>query len=82
MTPGQQVRAGLWTKEAGGVGGGEQDKGVSSLSRGSGAGCVYGAVSPAVRPLPWDTGHQADEKIIAPSVSASRDSALIDTSGN
>ncbi|KAK9521096.1 hypothetical protein VZT92_020933 [Zoarces viviparus] len=47
-----------------------------------GAGCVYGAVSHVGRPLPGDTGHQGDEKIIAPSVGASRDGALMDTTGN
>lgn len=34
------------------------------------------------RPLPGDLGHQGDEKIIAPSVGASRDGALMDTTGN
>lgn len=47
-----------------------------------GAGCVYGAVSHVVWPLPGDTGHQGDEKIIAPSVRASRDRGLMDTTGN
>ena len=47
-----------------------------------GAACVYGAVSHVVRPLPRDTGHQGDEKIIAPSVRASRDGGLMDTTGN
>lgn len=46
------------------------------------AACVYGAVSHVVRPLPGDTGHQGDEKIIAPSVGASRDRGLMDTAGN
>ena len=47
-----------------------------------GAGCVYGAVSHVGRPLPRDMGHQGDEKIIAPSVRASRDRGLMDTTGN
>ncbi|KAK5868858.1 hypothetical protein PBY51_009835 [Eleginops maclovinus] len=46
------------------------------------AGCVYRAVSHEGRPLPGDTGHQGDEKIIAPSVRASRDRGLMDTTGN
>lgn len=53
-----------------------RDKGVTAVSSHSvtpGAGCVYGAVSHVVKHLPGDTGHQGDEKIIAPSVRASRD---------
>lgn len=55
--------------------------GELSLSH-PGAACVYGAVSHVVKPLPGDTGHPGDEKIIAPSVRASRDRGLMDTGGN
>lgn len=48
---------------------------LSLISPGGGAHavCVYGAVSHVVRPLPGDTGHRGDGKIIAPSVRARRD---------
>lgn len=54
--------------------------GELSLSH-PGAGCVYGAVSHVVRPVSGDTGHQGDEKIIAPSVRAPRDRGLMDKIG-
>lgn len=47
-----------------------------------GAGYVYEAVSHVVRPLSGESGHQGDEKIIAPSVRPSRDRGLMDTTGN
>lgn len=69
-------------KEGGGKKAGQgRHCGELSLSH-PGAARVYGAVSHVVRPLPGDTGHRGDEKIIAPSVRASRDRGLMDTTGN
>ncbi|KAK5904943.1 hypothetical protein CesoFtcFv8_006458 [Champsocephalus esox] len=62
-----------------------RDKGVTAVSSHSvtpGLAGVYRAVSHVGRPLPGDTGHQGEEKIIAPSVRASRDRGLTDTTGN